>query len=127
MNLYKFMAEPLEEGQVLSTTSPAWLHSTLDVDWYAVDIVESGGLDWSLVIDAKLSGGVDGLREICIFYDRKSDGTTDFSKCESGSSEILNVSLGDIDISMSPRDTFRISDDPDSHLEKSVVPSLLRS
>ena len=97
LNAYKYMAEPLEEGQVLSTTSPAWLHSTLDVDWYAVDIVESGGLDWSLVIDAKLSGGVDGLREICIFYDRKSDGTTDFSKCESGSSEILNVSLGDID------------------------------
>jgi len=91
------MAEPLEEGQAITTTAPAWIHSTLDVDWYAVDIVESGGFDWNLIIDAKLSGGVDGLREICIFYDRKSDGTTDFEDCTSGSGDVLNASLGDID------------------------------
>lgn len=94
---HSFQSEPLAEGTTLTTTEQAWIHSATDVDWYKVDVVESGGLDWSLVLEASLAGGESGLREICLIYDRKSDGTTDFQKCTAGSENVLNVSLGNID------------------------------
>ena len=94
---FKFQEEPLPEGTVLTTTADATLHSDTDVDWYSIDLVESGGTDWTFNIDASLIGGESGLREICLFYDRKSDGTTDYSECTSGSGNVLNADLGDID------------------------------
>jgi len=107
------------EGDDIPPITGAWLHASLPIeaDWYMLDTQESDELfDWKMAMKATLTGGGAGTREVCIFFDRYTNGTTDKQICNTGTGTLVTKLSGldtfDPGLSDDGRIYIRVSGDP---------------